>query len=220
MKAAQRKFIKTRHSFSTFPCCLHFVSLVMCNTDQTFFDQILLFPTATGTIASSGSSCTEEQRKGELCLNFLILSSVLGRSIALGPIPTLIRRTSCSFQDTSCRDVQPHQAAWALNAFHFVFAVKWIGIQFQLPQLQHSTGTALWNGLCTIVWEPLTQSKMKSEVKATSETVLIPGFILQEFGLVAIESNRKDPLLQTVQQGLLCEESAKLIAVQTKPSHS
>ena len=61
---------------------------------------------------------------------------------------------------------------------------------------------------------------MKSEVKATSETVLIPGFILQELGLVAIESNRKDPLLQTVQQGLLCGESAKLIAVQTKPSHS
>lgn len=57
-------------------------------------------------------------------------------------------------------------------------------------------------------------------MKAASETALIPAFILQELGLVAIESNRKDPLLQTVQQGLLCEESAKLIAVQSKPSHS
>lgn len=30
--------------------------------------------------------------------------------------------TPCSFQDASCRDVQPHQAAWALHAFPFVLA--------------------------------------------------------------------------------------------------
>lgn len=59
---------------------------------------------------------------------------------------------------------------------------------------------------------------MQSEVKATSETLLIPGFVLQELGLVAIESHRKGSLLQAVQQGFLCEESAKLIAVQIKLS--
>lgn len=59
---------------------------------------------------------------------------------------------------------------------------------------------------------------MKSEVKAASETLLIPGFILQQLGLVAIESNKKDSLLQALQQGFLCEEPAKLMAVQTKLS--
>lgn len=51
---------------------------------------------------------------------------------------------------------------------------------------------------------------MKSEVKATSETVLIPGFISQELGLVATESSRKDPLLQMVPQSLLCHKVCQM----------
>lgn len=97
MKAAQRKFIKTRHSSSTFPCCLHFVLVVISNTDQTVFDQILSFLTVTSAVVSSGSSCTDEQRRRKLCLNLFVLSSVLERSIKLGPLPALIRSTFCSF---------------------------------------------------------------------------------------------------------------------------
>ena len=55
-------------------------------------------------------------------------------------------------------------------------------------------------------------------MKAASEAVLIPGFIVRELGLVAVESSRKDPLLQAVR--LLREASARLVAVQTKPSPS
>lgn len=57
---------------------------------------------------------------------------------------------------------------------------------------------------------------MQSEVKSTSMSPLIPRFILQELGLVAIESNKKDSLLQALQQGFLYEEPAKLMAVQTR----
>lgn len=132
MKGLSGNSLRLTINFPLFPAAsILYLQSEVTLTKVSFFYWILSSLAVTGSSGSSYARWAEATfSPWGLCLG-----------VTQSWVPPQASFTPCSFQDASCRDMQPHQAARALHAFPFVLVKNWdsIAAATAAASLEHST---------------------------------------------------------------------------------